>query len=709
MVIKANIQKNPALGVDLKQGGGYVTNEKIINALGYTPANEADIPTKVSQLENDEKYVKSWEDLPDKPFYIEETISSVTETLFEHEILDSASVPLSGVFYRYNFAENLNLNIEENVKYTLIVNGVEHEASEIDTHNKTLSFANVQIGSLSTTLSIIQSADKTQIAYRVGSYGTYTLDVSLYSNEKTQIIHPLPEMFLPVHSHEWYDLPLTDDDKIPAIYLPETMGTEGVGIESIEQTTTSTEDDGKNVITVTLTNGKQYNFTVQNGSKGSPGEKGDPGADGEDGADGFSPQIVTWNIEGGKRISITTKLGTEYVDIMNGKDATAGSADFSKLGVNIFNTLEWDGNSEGLIYATGSANDIVRISGCVPTPEDFAKGWTAVGADGVAVTGSGLVVLDKIFTTENGEFLVVPEDNTVSDGLTYPKKGIYVFDGSDASMFSLRSLTINEYTFIEGAIKTELLPEHLQLPNKYLDFIETVGGDTLTWDGNTEGLISVLDTYFLVSNTVPSLTDLQAGGVLTLNDGETLTFNSDSVLDCEASGMGANCIVIASEPSVFIALKDGAVFTMEGDSITFEKSGVYFPCMPASNGIDDTYITKFTINGYTGFTKEQVKEEYLPELNNDNRFIVNVNLEGSALVSDKTFDEIVQAKNDCKDIEIHHGSYVIKDYWLEDATLTYFYISASSDSLQMYEVWLPNNGDIVVYQNKISVTKTQIM
>lgn len=248
MVIKANIQKNPALGVNLKQGSGQsVTNENIINALGYTPANEADIPTKVSQLENDEKYVKSWEDLPDKPFYIEETISSVTETLFEHEIIDSASVPLSGVFYRYNFAENLNLNIEENVKYTLIVNGVEHEASGIDTHNKTLSFANVQIGSRATTLSIIQSADKTQIAYRVGSYGTYTLDVSLYSNEKTQIVHPLPEMFLPVHSHKWYDLPLTDDDKIPAIYLPETMGTEGGGMteEQAQQLAKNTEDISK--------------------------------------------------------------------------------------------------------------------------------------------------------------------------------------------------------------------------------------------------------------------------------------------------------------------------------------------------------------------------------------------------------------------------------------------------------------------------------
>lgn len=45
--------------------------------------------------------------------------------------------------------------------------------------------------------------------------------------------------------------------------------TDGVGIANIQQTTTSDEDDGDNVITITLTDGKQYTFTVQNGSKGS--------------------------------------------------------------------------------------------------------------------------------------------------------------------------------------------------------------------------------------------------------------------------------------------------------------------------------------------------------------------------------------------------------------------------------------------------------
>lgn len=44
-----------------------------------------------------------------------------------------------------------------------------------------------------------------------------------------------------------------------------------VGIASIEQTTTSTEDDGNNVFTVALTDGTTADFTVKNGSKGSTG------------------------------------------------------------------------------------------------------------------------------------------------------------------------------------------------------------------------------------------------------------------------------------------------------------------------------------------------------------------------------------------------------------------------------------------------------
>ena len=49
-----------------------------------------------------------------------------------------------------------------------------------------------------------------------------------------------------------------------------TNGKDGVSVNSITQTTTSIEDDGNNIITVTLSDGQTSTFTVKNGSKGDP-------------------------------------------------------------------------------------------------------------------------------------------------------------------------------------------------------------------------------------------------------------------------------------------------------------------------------------------------------------------------------------------------------------------------------------------------------
>lgn len=57
-------------------------------------------------------------------------------------------------------------------------------------------------------------------------------------------------------------------------------GADGIGIQSVEQTSTSTEDGGANIITVTKTDGTSSTFTVKNGSKGSTGKTGAAGEDG---------------------------------------------------------------------------------------------------------------------------------------------------------------------------------------------------------------------------------------------------------------------------------------------------------------------------------------------------------------------------------------------------------------------------------------------
>lgn len=56
--------------------------------------------------------------------------------------------------------------------------------------------------------------------------------------------------------------------------VPGPAGADGVGIQSVEQTTTSTEDGGTNVVTVTKTDGTTSTFEVRNGGKGTTPQKG---------------------------------------------------------------------------------------------------------------------------------------------------------------------------------------------------------------------------------------------------------------------------------------------------------------------------------------------------------------------------------------------------------------------------------------------------
>lgn len=67
---------------------------------------------------------------------------------------------------------------------------------------------------------------------------------------------------------------------------------DGVGIASVVQTTTSTEDGGTNVITVTKTDNTTSTFSVKNGSKGSTGATGPQGERGPQGNTGVTVESV---------------------------------------------------------------------------------------------------------------------------------------------------------------------------------------------------------------------------------------------------------------------------------------------------------------------------------------------------------------------------------------------------------------------------------
>ena len=118
-------------------------------------------------------------------------------------------------------------------------------------------------------------------------------------------------------------------------------GKDGVGILRVEQTTTSTEDGGTNIVTVTKTNGEKSAFQVRNGSKGSKGDKGDAGEKGEPGAKGDTG--VTPNIT----------IGTVNT-LESGQSATAsitGTTENPVLNLGIPKGANGSGTGSGTVVA----------------------------------------------------------------------------------------------------------------------------------------------------------------------------------------------------------------------------------------------------------------------------------------------------------------------------------------------------------------------
>ena len=156
---------------------------------------------------------------------------------------------------------------------------------------------------------------------------------------------------------------------------------------------------------------------------------------------------------------------------------------------------------------------------------------------------------------------------------------------------------------------------------------ETVMGDTITWDGNTDGLDFVDGgdgmVLYKISDATPTLTEAQQGGVITLG-GEIVEFTSDMV-----ATMGESLYAFAGSPEAgMVVLEDNADLF----GITIPSKGIYM-VMPVPYTL--------TINGYTGFEMTEVKtidSKYLPISGVE---IVNIIPESDGSTSsDKTYAEI---------------------------------------------------------------------
>lgn len=119
-------------------------------------------------------------------------------------------------------------------------------------------------------------------------------------------------------------------------------------------------------------------------------------------------------------------------------------------------------------------------------------------------------------------------------------------------------------------------------------------GDTLTWDGDTTNRACFDDYYFYrVSDSVPSLAELSAGGTFFVNDEALETFTSDDISFWDGVvDIGGFVAVLDDEAAAVHGVPSGTYFFFDGPN----------------------WVSSFTINGYTGFLGvKKIEEKFLPD------------------------------------------------------------------------------------------------
>ena len=304
---------------------------------------------------------------------------------------------------------------------------------------------------------------------------------------------------------------------------------------------------------------------------------------------------------------------------------------------SLTDTLTFDGNPEGKeIIDMGTGFLLLKLSDTGVESSELIGGMVTALYDNGEIEQ---VAISERSITDMAQFIgspaysvspalyVILEDAT-GNGMTLPK-GIYNMYAPDE--FYAIEVKAPSAVFGEVTIKTldpKFLPSSLQ-------FGETVvGGDTLTWDGNTDGLVNVSGYFFKISDITPTLEDVNKGGTCAciLVDGTIfvegqfeVTSPFDGIIMCDLDGMA---IIIVHENAVGIDL----------DGIAFPEAGIY--CIKSEG-----FSVRITINGYNGFPCTVVStldSKFLPEhshswnsLSNkpfgDTAFVVDYDPDGKTL------------------------------------------------------------------------------
>ena len=125
--------------------------------------------------------------------------------------------------------------------------------------------------------------------------------------------------------------------------------------------------------------------------------------------------------------------------------------------------------------------------------------------------------------------------------------------------------------------------------------------DTLTWDGNTDGLVSVEGSFYKVSDAVPILSDFSNGVSVISTNISDLT-EKEVQIPADLIGEPTPGIVMIAGGEVGFCVSSESVGIDIGDGLIFDEPGTYLA------KIQRNFVSSLTISGYTGFTKIEVRQ-----------------------------------------------------------------------------------------------------
>lgn len=292
-----------------------------------------------------------------------------------------------------------------------------------------------------------------------------------------------------------------------------------------------------------------------------------------------------------------------------------------KAGIVTSDTLTWDGDTTGRVC--NSNKTFFKISDVVLTDSDLVNGikYTASNGYGGYISYEDLSsnIFDDGRILIDASIMVVPIDNYNLDGTIYPESGIYFLGrdfGSDGGWIYVASFTVPGYNFpYERTVETKVIKyEHLP---KALQFGEMpTGGDTMAWDGNTEGLpvISVelegemTEILYKISDAIPSASDLTNGMRFRIKREDNVVQETEMPKEGFIYFDNGN---IASEGLIVVA-QANVEFEPYGDGVVIipPETGIYV-INPMVFGL---FLTAITIPGYTGFPSvKKIDQKYLPD------------------------------------------------------------------------------------------------